>query len=108
MKSIFGYTRHQPYGLLQAIQHPYEQVYVRTRTTAWPAKCKVCTKRQAQWHTHTASLSLVIQYTRRNAHTGDETFRKSVVVDSLALKYRHILKNGQQKKVSAKRPSKNG
>jgi len=39
---------------------------------------------------------------------GDETIKKGVVPESLALKYRHIFKNGQQKKFSAKRPSKNG
>ena len=49
---------------------------------------------------------IIIHYTGRNAHTGDQAFKKGVVVDSLALKYRHIFKNGQQKKVSAKRPSK--
>jgi len=59
-------------------------------------------------HPHTASLSLIIHYTRRNAHTGDGTFKKRVVLDSLALKYRHIFKNGQQKTFPAKRPSKNG
>jgi len=75
---------------------------------AWPAKCKVCTTRQAKPHTHTTSLSLVIQYTGRNVHTGDQTFKKSVVLDNLSLKYRRIFKNGQQKKISAKRPLKNG
>ena len=59
--------------------------------------CKVCTTGQAQSHTHTASLSLIIHYTRRNAHTGDKNFKKGIVVDILALKNRHILKNGQQK-----------
>ena len=73
----------------------------------------VCIARSAQRgkhksHTHTASLSIIIHYTRRNAHTGDETFKKGVVVDSLGLKYKHIFKNGQQKKFSTKRLSKNG
>jgi len=56
MKSMFGYARYQPYGLpqaiptypygvLQAIQH--RRTGICTRTTAWPAKCKVCTTRQA-------------------------------------------------------------
>jgi len=68
----------------------------------------VCTTRQAQSHTYTASLSLVIHYTRRNAHTGDETSEKALSLTVyLGLKYRHIFKNGQQKKFSAKRPSKN-
>jgi len=44
----------------------------------------------------------------RNSHTGDHVFKKVVVVDILALKYRHISKNGQQKEFSAKRPFKNG
>jgi len=49
--------------------------------------------RRAQSHTHTASLSLIIYYTRRNAHTGEKTFKKYVVVDSLALNTnRHIFK----------------
>jgi len=75
------------YGLLQTI-HCMVQHHtgMRIRRTAWPAKCKVCTKRQAQSHTHTASLSLKIHYTGRNAHTEDQTFKKGVVVDSLALK----------------------
>jgi len=56
-------------------------------------------------HSHCLAF-IIIHYTGRNAHTGDQAFKKGVVVDSLALKYRHIFKNGQQKKVSAKRPSK--
>jgi len=36
---------------------------------------------------HSHCLSLIFNYTWRNAHTGDETFKKGVVVDSLALKY---------------------
>jgi len=41
----------------------------------------VCTTRQAQSHAHTASLSLIIHYAGRNAHTGDQTFKKGVVDD---------------------------
>jgi len=32
-----------------------------------------------------------------NSYTGDQIFKEGVVVDSLALKYRHIFKNVQQK-----------
>jgi len=95
MKSTFVYTRYQSYGLSQAIPtlpHPYcllqaiQHGWTGIRTTAcWPAKCKVCTTRQAQSHTP-ASLSLVIHYTEQNTHTGHQTFKKGVVVDSLALK----------------------
>jgi len=56
--------------------------------------------RQAQSHTHTASLSLITHYTRRNAHTGDETFKKAVVVDSLhslALTQTHFQKRPTEK-----------
>ena len=59
--------------------------------------CKVCTTRQAQSHIHSASLSLIIHYTRWHAYAGDETFKKGVVVDSSVLKYRHIFKNSQNK-----------
>jgi len=44
------------------------------------------------------------QYARRNAHTRDVTLKKGAVFDSLALKYKHIFKNDQQKTVSPKRP----
>jgi len=50
----------------------------------------------------------VIRYTGRNAHTGDQTFKKGVAVVNLALKYRHIFKNVRKKKFSAKRHLKNG
>jgi len=101
MKSMFGYTWYQPYGLsqviptlpysyglLQAIQHRWTGI--RTRTTASPAKCKVCTTRQAQSHAHTASLLLIIHYTGRNARIADQAFKKGVVVVNLTLKYRHL------------------
>jgi len=53
-------------------------------------------------HSHCLAL-LIIHYTGRNAHTGDQTFKKGVAVDSLlALKYTQIFKNGQHKKFSAK------
>ena len=71
-----------------------------------------CTTWQAQTHSHnTAALSLIIHYTRRNAHIEDETIKKDLSLRvSLALKFsvecRHIFKNGQQKTFSAKRPSK--
>jgi len=60
--------------------------------------------------THTASLSLVINYIRRNAHThrGRDFQKRCCRCDSLALKYRHIFKNGQQKNISAKRLPKTG
>jgi len=48
--------------------------------------CKVYTTQQAQSHTHNVSLSLVIHYTRHNAPTGDTTFKKGAVVDSLDLR----------------------
>ena len=82
---------------------------VRTRTImAWPARWRSPQRGKHKPHPHTASLSLIIYYTRRNAHTGDETIKKGVVAESLALKYRHIFKNGQQKTFSAQRPSKTG
>ena len=75
---------------------------------AWPARWRSPQRDKHKSHPHTASLSLIIHYTRRNAHAGDETIKKGVVAESLALKYRHIFKNGQQKTFSPKRPSKNG
>ena len=70
--------------------------------------------RSAQRGKHNRTLTLPrfhLQFTtqsRRNAHTGNETFKKGVVIDSLALKYKPIFKNSQQKRFSTKRPSKNG
>jgi len=91
MKSMFGYTRYQLCGLSQAIptlwsvtkviQHP--QTGIRTRTPVWFAKCKVCIMRQVQSNTHCFAFT-----TQGETHTqaGDETSKKVVVIDSLALK----------------------
>jgi len=64
---------------------------------AWSARSAQRSKRKS--HPHTASFSLIIHYTRRNAHTEDETIKKVVVVESSALKYRprYIFKYGPQK-----------
>ena len=69
-------TPRYSYGLLQ-LYKPYStaKTGIRTHTTAWPAKCKVCTTRQTQSHTHTATLSHLIHYTGRNPHTGDQIFK---------------------------------
>jgi len=67
---------------------------------------KVSTTGQAQ-----IAPSLCVAFTYNSLHkarTGNETIKKGVVAASVALKYRHIFKNGQQKTFSAKRPSKNG
>ena len=87
---------HKPYST-------HKQVYTRTNGLA----CKVQGLHKRGKQNRTLTL-LRFNYTRRNAHTGNETFKKGVVVDSLALKYRHIFKSDQQKKFSAKRPAKNG
>jgi len=115
---MFGYTRYQQFGLSQAI--PTLSLWsVTTSHTALINRyththnnslaCKVQGLRNAAStiaHSH-CLLSLMIQYTGRNAHTQDQTFKKGVA-DSSASKYRHIFKNGQQKIFSAKRPLKNG
>jgi len=70
---------------------------------AWPARWRSPQRGEHKSHPHTASPSLIIHYTRRNARTGDETIEKGVVAESLALKYRHIFKKRPKK---AKRPTK--
>jgi len=67
MKSMLGYTRHQPYGLSQAIptphfgllqamiQNPYTGL--RLRTMAWPARSAQGGKHKP--HPHTALLALI-------------------------------------------------
>jgi len=58
-------------------------------------------------HSHCLAFTCNSLHTAKRTHRG-RVFKQGVVVDSLGLKYRHIFKNGQQKKFSAKRPSKNG
>jgi len=79
--------------------HKQQQVY------AHGLACKVCTTGKAQSHIHTASLSLIIHHTRRNAHTDYKTFTKGAVLDSSALKYKGIFKNFDQTSFK-KRPKK--
>jgi len=58
-------------------------------------------------HSHCLAGTYNSLHKEKRTHRGQH-FEKGVVVDSLALKCRHIFKNGQQKNFSAKRPSKNG
>jgi len=54
---------------------------VHTRTVmAWPVRSAQRGKHKS--HPHTALLSLIIHYTKWNAHTGDETIKKGVVAES--------------------------
>jgi len=120
MKSMFGCMQYQPYGLSQAIPnlpYPYGLTSQTARISRYTHKhsglaFKVQGLHNAASttaHSHyCTSLSLINHYVGRNAHTGDQTFKKGIVFDSLALKYGHIFKNGQQKTFSAKRPLKNG
>ena len=77
---------YQPYGLLQAIQHPLKHWYAH-KHNGLAFKFKVCTTWQAQVAlSHCLDFTYLIHYARRKAHTGEETFKNDVVVDRLALK----------------------
>jgi len=116
MKSMFGYMGHQPFELSQAtLTLPSVTSHIvpinRHTHTHNALVCKGCTTRQAQSHAHTASLSLIIHYTRRTVHTGDEAFKKGAVVDSLALKIQTYFKKRPTEKIFGqttfkKRPKK--
>ena len=93
---------YQPYPMPMVCYKPYntdKQVYAQ----------------RLSLHLHNAASTIAhshwLAFTSNSLHRAkrthrDQTFKKGGVVDSLALKYRHIFKNGQQKKFSAKRPSK--
>jgi len=77
-----------PYGLSVTSHTARISRFIRTHTAAWPAKCKVCTTRQAQPRTQT-TVSRFLLYSlhraKRTHTTGDQTFEKGVVVDSFSL-----------------------
>jgi len=56
------------------LQQP--QTGICARTMDWPGKWKVCKTCQTQLHIHTASLSLLIHYTRRSVRTGARLSKK--------------------------------
>jgi len=87
MKSMLGYTRHQPYGLSQAIptphfgllqamiQNPYTGL--RLRTMAWPARSAQGGKHKP--HPHTALLALIKFTTQGETHTQGTRLQKKVL-----------------------------
>jgi len=81
-----------------------------TRTTAWPAKCKVFTTRQAQiTHLHYLAFIYNSLHKAKRTHRGPD-FQKRCYCSQLSLKIQtyYFFQNGRQKTFSAKRPSKNG
>jgi len=72
MKSMFGYMPYQPYALLQAISTLWSVTNHLTPATRYTHTLnglayKVCTTRQGQSHSNTASLSL---HKARCTHSG--------------------------------------
>jgi len=100
---------YQPYGLpqLHKPHSTHKQVYTHAQ------RLGLQSARPAQRSKHNRTRTLPRFNSLRKAkrtHRG-RGFKRGVVVDSLHsldLKYRHIFKNGQQKKMLAKRPSQNG
>jgi len=99
MKSRFGNTPYQPYGLPQAISTLWSvtshTAHINRYTHTHNAlACKVQGLHNAAntiAHSHCLAFTSTSLHKAKRTHRGRD-FQKSVVVDSLALKYRHIFK----------------